>query len=134
MIDEYPYLIDEYALELQKGRFSFHELGMLANGPRRGVHEPIDYSSILNRNYVESAFKNALLYCKEGVHYCHDHIFHLDSKTIRFKVFYDKNVNPQDSSDRVDQVLERVFTPVGFKVAEELDIIKANLILYSQFV
>lgn len=122
-------LIDQYSLEIQKHRFSFDEQQRLINGPRRGANEPVDYSSLLKRVFIQEAFDFSLTKCPEGVYYCHKQVFKLPKKVVRVKIFHEHSFHQNRWFNRVYDALKETLLPVGFDVIAEADAKKANVIL-----
>jgi hypothetical protein len=60
--------------------------GTIIDGPRHASGEPIDYSSIITTHALAELFEQSIMGCIEGVRYCVQVPFKLQSKRLTFSI------------------------------------------------
>jgi hypothetical protein len=91
--------------------------GTIIDGPRRASGEPIDYSSIITTDALAELFEQSIMGCIEGVRYCVQVPFKLQSKRLTFSI--SSKSEKSELKKLLNQIFKETIGLAGFVATSE---------------
>ncbi|WP_139226430.1 hypothetical protein [Pseudovibrio ascidiaceicola] len=126
-----PIVDSNYALPHQQKLFSFDKNGILVAGPIRRKGEPIDYSSILKKVYMEDGFLWTLTACYEAIDYCETPFRRYRNRDLYLEMLSEQDVISTRDLGGIEEVGKDTLIPLGFKIFMAPNTSDTNLVIIT---